>query len=96
MPAVVASFRRLPAPRTAEYGECGLGALTVLGWILMSAWTDSLGYPSTAATPYIIDLRLASVIVAAAVNRDYLEWRATVAPPWRTGPRTNHRRPPLR
>ena len=55
--------------------------LTVLGWILMSTWTDSLGEPSNAATVFILDLWIASIVIACVVNGDYLRWRATRASP---------------
>lgn len=53
--------------------------LTVLGWIFISAWTDANGQASTAAITYLLELWLVSVIFACLVNRDYLNWRATVA-----------------
>jgi hypothetical protein len=50
--------------------------LTVIGYILMATWTDSAGNPTNAATVYMIDLWLASIVFAFIVNRDYLTWRA--------------------
>lgn len=50
--------------------------LTVLGYILMGTWTNRAGDPTEAATVYMIDLWLASIVFAFVVNRDYLAWRA--------------------
>ena len=51
--------------------------LTFLGYILVSVWTDSKGNPSNAATIYLIDLWLGSIVFAVVINKDYLAWRAT-------------------
>jgi hypothetical protein len=51
-------------------------ALTILGWILASTWTNADGDLSTGATVYIVELWLASILFALVINRDYLEWRA--------------------
>lgn len=42
----------------------------------MATWTDSAGNPTNAATVYMIDLWLASIVFAFIVNRNYLAWRA--------------------
>lgn len=54
----------------------GTVLLTVVGYILMGAWTDATGGPTTAAVVYMIDLWLASIVFAFVVNPDYLAWRA--------------------
>lgn len=61
-------------------------AATILGWILLSVWTDAEGNPSTAAMTFILELWLASVILAVVVNFDYLAWRRTASQAGR-GPR---------
>lgn len=64
--------------------------LTLLGWILAIAWTDSLGDPSNAAIVFIIDLWIASIVMATVVNSDYLRWRATRPDAISTRPAQQH------
>jgi hypothetical protein len=64
--------------RTRAWTVTAIGTvlLTIIGYILIGAWTDATGSPTTAATVYMIDLWLASIAFAFIVNRDYLAWRA--------------------
>ena len=51
-------------------------ALTIVGYILLSTWTNSAGDGSHAANAYVIGLWIASVIFGFVANRDYLAWHA--------------------
>lgn len=50
--------------------------LTIVGYVLLSTWTNSAGDASNAASAYVFGLWAASVILGFVVNRDYLAWRA--------------------
>jgi hypothetical protein len=65
---------------------CVSTALTVIGWILVSAWTEPNGDASNAATAYVIGLWLVSIVFAFVVNKDFLTWRASVGSRTVTGP----------
>ena len=54
----------------------GTGALTAVGWLLMSLFSESEGGGSDAAVGYILALWIGLIIYGFVVNRDYLRWRA--------------------
>lgn len=51
-------------------------ALTVLGYVLIGSWTNSVGDPSDAAAAYLLGLWVVSVVFGLVVSRDYLAWYA--------------------
>jgi hypothetical protein len=56
---------------------CVSAGLTIIGWIVVGAWTEPNGDLSNAATAYIIGLWLVSIVFAFVVNKDYLIWRSS-------------------